>query len=88
MNPWPFVPKTRPKPKPQHQNPNRKLIIQNSKNEFIWDKSSDSQKYPINYHAVYAKISQSKPSQEYFYVKCSYMFHLATKDKILPPTLT
>ena len=93
MNPWPFVLKTRPKPKilkPQHQNPkpNRKLIIQNPKNVFILDESSVSQKNPINYHAVYAKISKSKPSQEYFYVKCSYMFNLATKDKILPPTQT
>ena len=38
-------PKTRPEPKilkPQPQNPKRKLIIQNSKNEFVWDESSDS----------------------------------------------
>ena len=44
-NPWQFVPKTRPKPKilkPQPQNPNRKLIIQISKDEFVWDESSDS----------------------------------------------
>ena len=45
LNPWLFVHKTRPKPKilkPQPQNPNRKLIIQNSKNEFVRDESSDS----------------------------------------------
>ena len=46
-NPWQFVPKTRPKPKilkPQPQNPNRKIMIQNSKDEFVWDESSDSHK--------------------------------------------
>ena len=56
-----LAPKLVPRPKsynsdPKTLNPNRILLVQNSKKEFVWDKSSDSHKFTLTHGIVLVPI--------------------------------